>query len=48
MTRGSNMYAVTGVIAAKCGRHGFIMPNGVADLSKGEKYVFCVFVSNLC
>ncbi|EIN04406.1 hypothetical protein PUNSTDRAFT_76368 [Punctularia strigosozonata HHB-11173 SS5] len=32
-------YAVSGVVAAKCGRHALILPNGVADLKKGERYV---------
>jgi hypothetical protein len=30
-------YAVTGVVTVKCARHGFVLPNGVADLQKGEK-----------
>jgi hypothetical protein len=35
LTCGSVMYDVTGVLAAKCACHGYIMR--VADLSKGKK-----------
>ena len=37
--------AVTGVGAVKCGRHALVRPSGVADLTKGEKWVLnvCVF-----
>ncbi|TFK59993.1 hypothetical protein BDN72DRAFT_864703, partial [Pluteus cervinus] len=30
--------AVTGVICVQCARHGFYMPQGTADLEKGEAY----------
>ena len=30
-------YAVTGVGAVDCARHGFKRPNGVVDLQKGER-----------
>jgi hypothetical protein len=39
MTKGSDGYRVTGVIAVKCARHAFILPNGVVDLTKGEQCV---------
>lgn len=39
-------FSVTGVVAAIDSRHGIILPNSVADLQKGERYVlaayFCV------
>lgn len=43
-------YAVTGVVAAIDSRHGFVLPNGVADLQKGEHYFNTdfVFLSSLC
>lgn len=31
-------FLVTGVVAAIDSRHGFVLPNGVADLQKGERY----------
>ncbi|KIP01514.1 hypothetical protein PHLGIDRAFT_80473 [Phlebiopsis gigantea 11061_1 CR5-6] len=37
-TRFSAGYATTGVGMAIDGRHGFILPNGVGDLQKGERY----------
>ncbi|KAF7796504.1 hypothetical protein EIP86_007682 [Pleurotus ostreatoroseus] len=37
-TRWSKGYAATGVGMACCARHGFILPNGVGDLQKGERY----------
>ncbi|TFK61216.1 hypothetical protein BDN72DRAFT_778500 [Pluteus cervinus] len=30
--------AVSGVVCVQCARHGFYMPNGTADLEKGEAY----------
>jgi hypothetical protein len=39
MTKGADGYRATGVIAVKCARHAFVMPNGVVDLEKGEQYV---------
>ncbi|TFK60153.1 hypothetical protein BDN72DRAFT_779774 [Pluteus cervinus] len=30
--------AITGVISVQCARHGFYMPQGTADLEKGEAY----------
>lgn len=43
-------YAVTGVVAAIDSRHGFVLPNGVADLQRGERYFNTdfVFLSSLC
>lgn len=38
-TRMNHGYVVTGVVAAIDSRHGFVLPNGVADLQKGEKSV---------
>lgn len=32
-------FSVTGVVAAIDSRHGMVLPNSVADLQKGEKYV---------
>ena len=32
-------YAATGVGMAMDARHGFILPNSVGDLQKGERYV---------
>lgn len=37
-------YSVTGVVAAIDSRHGFVLPNGVADLQKGERYFNSDFV----
>ncbi|KAF7797869.1 hypothetical protein EIP86_009075, partial [Pleurotus ostreatoroseus] len=37
-TRFSKGYAATGVGMAVCARHGFILPNAVGDLQKGERY----------
>lgn len=37
--KGGHGYAQTGVAMAVCARHGFILPNGVGDLQKGERYV---------
>jgi len=36
LTKFSNGYAVTSVIAVSC-RHGFVLPKGVVDLQKGER-----------
>lgn len=36
----STNYSASGVGAAKCARHTFVMPNGVGDLQRGEKSVF--------
>lgn len=43
-------YSVTGVVAAIDSRHGFVLPNAVADLQKGERYFNSdfVFLSSLC
>jgi hypothetical protein len=38
-SKGHAGYAVQGVVAVKCARHAFVLPNGVVDLEKGEKYV---------
>lgn len=35
----STNYSASGVGAAKCARHTFVMPNGVGDLQRGEKSV---------
>lgn len=32
--------AVSGVVGVQCARHGFYMPRGTVDLTKGEAYVF--------
>lgn len=32
-------YATTGVVAAIDARHGFLLPNGMGDLQKAERYV---------
>ena len=32
-------YATSGVVLAIDARHGFILPQGVGDLQKGERYV---------
>ncbi|EIN03348.1 hypothetical protein PUNSTDRAFT_78357 [Punctularia strigosozonata HHB-11173 SS5] len=37
-------YTVSGVAAAKCAHHALVLPNGAADLQKGEKYVSMDFV----
>ncbi|EIN09249.1 hypothetical protein PUNSTDRAFT_134412 [Punctularia strigosozonata HHB-11173 SS5] len=34
-----DIMSVSGVAAVKCARHALMMPNGVADLQRGEKYV---------
>ena len=39
-TKFNRGYATTGVGLALCARHGFVLPNGVGDLQKGEKYEF--------
>ena len=38
-TRWYKGYATTGVAMAIDARHGFILPNGIGDLQKGERYV---------
>lgn len=43
-TRINRGYSVTGVVAAIDARHGFVLPNAVADLQKGEKYFNSDFV----
>lgn len=35
----SKGYATTGVGMCVCARHGFVQPNAVGDLQKGERYV---------
>ncbi|EIN03594.1 hypothetical protein PUNSTDRAFT_78016, partial [Punctularia strigosozonata HHB-11173 SS5] len=35
----SDVMSVSGVAAVKCARHALMVPNGVADLQRGEKYV---------
>ncbi|EMD30796.1 hypothetical protein CERSUDRAFT_60828, partial [Gelatoporia subvermispora B] len=38
-SKGSNSgLSVTGVVGVKCARHAFILPNGIADLQRGERY----------
>ncbi|KAF7322147.1 CxC2 domain-containing protein [Mycena kentingensis (nom. inval.)] len=37
-TKFSRGYAVTGVAMCICARHEFVLPNGVGDLQKGERY----------
>ncbi|KAF7795849.1 hypothetical protein EIP86_007016 [Pleurotus ostreatoroseus] len=37
-------YAATGVGACICGRHEFMLPNGVGDLQVGERYVNMDFI----
>ncbi|GJF00735.1 CxC2 domain-containing protein [Phanerochaete sordida] len=37
-TKFNKGYATTGVGLVLCARHGFIQPNGVGDLQKGERY----------
>ena len=32
-------YATSGVVACVCARHSLMMPNGVGDLQRGERYV---------
>lgn len=42
-------FSVTGVVAAIDSRHGFVLPNSVADLQKGERYfnTDIVFLSSI-
>lgn len=35
---------VSGVTGVCCARHGCLLPNGLGDLTKGEKYVFALRV----
>ena len=35
-------YATTGVVATVDARHGFLLPNGIGDLQKAERYVLLV------
>ncbi|KAF7326221.1 CxC2 domain-containing protein [Mycena kentingensis (nom. inval.)] len=37
-TKFSRGYAVTGVAMCICARHEFVLPNGVGDLQKGERF----------
>ncbi|KAJ3552075.1 hypothetical protein NM688_g4347 [Phlebia brevispora] len=37
-------YATTGVGMACCSRHGFVLPNGVGDLQRGERYCNMDFI----
>lgn len=37
-TRFYKGYATTGVAMAIDARHGFVLPNGIGDLQKGERY----------
>ncbi|KAI0083229.1 hypothetical protein BDY19DRAFT_998729 [Irpex rosettiformis] len=37
-TKWSKGYATTGVAMCVCARHGFILPNAVGDLQKGERF----------
>ena len=41
-TKFNRGYATIGVGLALCAQHGFILPNGVGDLQKGERYVMSV------
>ena len=43
-TRHNRGYSVTGVVAAIDSRHGFVLPGGVANLQKGERYFNTDFV----
>ncbi|OSC99710.1 hypothetical protein PYCCODRAFT_1372594 [Trametes coccinea BRFM310] len=49
-TKFSRGYAATGVCACVCARHEFMLPNGVGDTQKGEKYINSdyVFASAMC
>ena len=51
-TRYNKGYAATGVGMVVCARHGFILPNSVGDLQKGERYVSfmspCVLTLTVC
>ncbi|GJF00837.1 hypothetical protein PsYK624_171390 [Phanerochaete sordida] len=42
-TRFHKGYATTGVAMAINARHGFVLPNGVSDLQKGERYVIRLY-----
>lgn len=44
-TKWSQGYATTGVAMGVCSRHGFILPNAVGDLQKGERSVLVDSVS---
>ncbi|KAI0772180.1 hypothetical protein BC629DRAFT_1595397 [Irpex lacteus] len=37
-TKFSKGYATTGVAMVVCARHGFVLPNGIGDLQKGERF----------
>ena len=36
-------YATSGVVLAVDARHGFVLPHGIGDLQKGERYVISLF-----
>jgi hypothetical protein len=42
-TKSSRGLAATGIGTIDCARHEFKLPNGVGDLQKGKRYVFCYF-----
>ena len=44
-TRINRGYCVTGVVAIIDSRYGFLLPNAVADLQKGERLVRCCYIS---
>ncbi|KAA1479478.1 hypothetical protein DENSPDRAFT_855406 [Dentipellis sp. KUC8613] len=41
---GQKCFAINGVGAVVCARHGFFQPNGVGDLPRGERYVSMGFL----
>ncbi|KAI0069364.1 hypothetical protein K474DRAFT_1610556, partial [Panus rudis PR-1116 ss-1] len=47
-TKYSKGYATTGVGMAVCARHGFVLPNGVGDLQKGERYCNIDYIVTSC
>ena len=42
-TRSSKGLRVTGVVASTCARHGFLLPEGLGDLQKGERWAVFIF-----
>ncbi|EIN05219.1 hypothetical protein PUNSTDRAFT_75000 [Punctularia strigosozonata HHB-11173 SS5] len=44
LTRGNSKTVATGVVAAICSRHAMMLPNGVGDLQKGERFANVDFV----
>lgn len=41
-TKSSKGFAATGVGTVDCARHDMKLANGVGDLQKGERYVYCI------